>query len=179
MLAWALASSSPSIIRYPKAPCPPEDPSFSLPLEPGRGVFVRERGGELLLAFTGGLYSQALEAAALLEEYGVSADLYNLRFIKPLDEEYLVSLLSRYGAAVFAEDGVRSGGIGEYAGVLAQRRHLPLAVLAQGVPDTFGGLGKRDQLLSRYGLDGPGLAAAGLSVCRKPEFRILPRAALG
>jgi 1-deoxy-D-xylulose-5-phosphate synthase len=179
MLAFSAALDSPSIIRYPKAACPEDHPSFALPLERGRGVFTSEKGGGVLIAFTGSLYPQALEAAALLEDAGVDADLYNLRFIKPLDEEYLVSVLSRYETVLFAEDGLRSGGVGDYAAALALWRRLPAALSVLGVPDTFAGLGSRDELLARYGLDAQGIAQAVLALRRRPGLRLLPKAALG
>ncbi|MDR1429792.1 MAG: 1-deoxy-D-xylulose-5-phosphate synthase [Spirochaetaceae bacterium] len=179
MLAFSAALPSPSIIRYPKAACPSGEPSFALPLEPGRGIFVREKGGKVLIAFSGGLYPQALEAAALLEDSGTDADLYNLRFIKPIDEDYLVSVLSRYESVFFAEDGIRSGGIGEYAAALALKRRLSTPVFALGVPDIFAGLGRRDELLARYGLDAAGMARTVLELCPVPGLRVLPKAALG
>ncbi|MDR0389846.1 MAG: 1-deoxy-D-xylulose-5-phosphate synthase [Spirochaetaceae bacterium] len=176
MLAYAAELSSPAIIRYPKAACPAGHESFALPLEKGKGVFVREKGGKALIAFTGSLFSQALEAAALLENEGIDADLYNLRFIKPIDEEYLVSILSRYETVLFAEDGIRSGGIGEYAAALALSRRLSTLVCGQGVPDTFAGLGRRDELLARYGLDAQGLARAVTALCPRPGLRLLSKA---
>jgi 1-deoxy-D-xylulose-5-phosphate synthase len=179
MLAFSSGLDTPSIIRYPKDTCPAAHPSFELPLERGRGVFISRKGGKALIAFTGSLYPQALEAASLLEDAGIDADLYNLRFIKPLDEDYLVSVLSRYETVLFAEDGLRSGGIGEYAAALALRHRLPLTLAVQGVPDTFAGLGRRDELLARYGLDGQGIAQALLAVLPKPGLRVLPKAALG
>ncbi|MDR1211155.1 MAG: 1-deoxy-D-xylulose-5-phosphate synthase [Spirochaetaceae bacterium] len=179
MLAFSASLASPSIIRYPKAACPQDHPSFALPLEPGRGVFVREKGGKALIAFTGSLYPQALEAADLLEASGIDADLYNLRFIKPLDEDYLVSVLARYESVLFAEDGIRSGGIGEYTAALALRRRLSCPVFALGVPDTFGNLGRRDELLAQYGLDARGIAGAVCELCPRPGLRVLSKAAPG
>jgi 1-deoxy-D-xylulose-5-phosphate synthase len=179
MLAFSAGLDTPSIIRYPKDVCPDGHPSFELPLERGRGVFISRKGGKALIAFTGSLFPQVLEAASLLEDAGIDADLYNLRFIKPLDEGYLVSVLSRYETVLFAEDGLRSGGIGEYAAALALWRHLPLTLVVQVVPDTFAGLGRRDELLARYGLDAQGIAGALLGLCSRPELRVLPKAALG
>ncbi|MDR1178152.1 MAG: 1-deoxy-D-xylulose-5-phosphate synthase [Spirochaetaceae bacterium] len=179
MLAFSASLASPSIIRYPKAACPPDHPSFALPLEPGRGVFVREKGGKALIAFTGSLYPQVLESADLLEASGIDVDLYNLRFIKPLDEDYLVSVLARYESVLFVEEGIRSGGIGEYAAALALRRRLSSPVFVLGVPDTFGGLGRRDELLAQYGLDAHGIARTVTELCPRPGLRVLSKAAPG
>jgi 1-deoxy-D-xylulose-5-phosphate synthase len=192
MLDWALAAGCPVAIRYPKAICPPDAeipggeailggaagdlsrPAGSgvlAPIRRGRGVWLRggidgeTGGGGLCLAFTGGLYPQVREASESLAAEGVDAHLYNLRFLKPVDEDYLLEILSYYGTVVFIEEGVRSGGFGEYAAELASRRKdgLPgnrarILVLAAG--DSFAGQATREKLLRESGLDGIGIASA-------------------
>jgi 1-deoxy-D-xylulose-5-phosphate synthase len=163
MLAWALAGTGPAAIRYPKALCPPEEEAFSLPLENGRGVFVRRENAPLCLAFTGSLYPQAREAGEILFRRGLGADLYNLRFLKPVDEDYLADILRRYRMVVFIEEGIRQGGFGEYAACLALRLDSPARILVLGVGESFtaqnGALGSREELLRFNGLDGPGIAS--------------------
>ncbi|MDR2404688.1 MAG: 1-deoxy-D-xylulose-5-phosphate synthase [Spirochaetaceae bacterium] len=180
MLNWALAGpdfgrvSGPVMIRYPKALCPPEDPAFSLPLEWGRGVFIRKTGAPICIAFTGSLYSQVLEAAELLVtgDAGVAADLYNLRFLKPVDEDHLGDILSRYKLVVIAEEGARHSGFGEYVTELAMRRRCSAQILVLGVPDTFEALGRREELLRSNGLDARGIADSVIRILRgKTEFR--------
>jgi 1-deoxy-D-xylulose-5-phosphate synthase len=159
MLDWALSQSGPALIRYPKGSavgsgCPP------LPLERGRGVFLRQGGGPLCLAFTGSLYPQALDAAQRLSaDEGVEADLYNLRFLKPVDEPYLALLMDRYETVVFIEEGVKMGGFGEYGAELAERYGCRCRVLALGAPDRVFSQGSREELLHQSGLDGMGITA--------------------
>jgi deoxyxylulose-5-phosphate synthase len=117
----------------------------------------------LCLAFTGSLYPQALEAAGILAAQGIRADLYNLRFLKPIDEDYLAEILCRYRTVAFIEEGVRSGGFGEYAADLAVRRNCSARPVVLGVEDVFAAQGKREELLRLNGLDGPGIAAAALA----------------
>jgi 1-deoxy-D-xylulose-5-phosphate synthase len=191
MLDWALAAACPVVIRYPKAFCPPEpdirggegvhggetgkffrpaESGILAPVKRGRGVWLRggvdeTGGGDLCLAFTGGLYPQVREASEFLAGEGIDAHLYNLRFLKPVDEDYLFKILSYYGVVVFIEEGVRSGGFGEYAAELALRRQggspgacARVLVLAAG--DSFAGQGTREKLLRESGLDGRGIASA-------------------
>ena len=170
MLEWALAAPSPGpvIIRYPKALCPRGDPAFSLPLEKGRGVWIRRGNREqghgfyngLCILFTGSLYAQVTEAADILESRGIGADLYNLRFLKPVDEDFLAELMDQYEAVVLAEEGSRSGGFGEYVSELAIRRSSLCRILVLGVREHFDALGKREELLFRNGLDGGRIADA-------------------
>jgi 1-deoxy-D-xylulose-5-phosphate synthase len=162
-LDWALSQSGgPIAIRYPKDRCPPEIPAFSQPMVEGRGVFVQAGPltgrGQVCLAFTGGLYTEALEASEILAREGIAADCYNLRFLKPVDEDYLAAIMDRYALTLFAEEGIREGGFGEYALALARRRNCKGRVLTLAAEGDFTGLGTRKELLKANGLDGAGIA---------------------
>ncbi|MCL2380753.1 MAG: 1-deoxy-D-xylulose-5-phosphate synthase [Treponema sp.] len=164
MFQWAIAQPSAVMIRYPKASCPTV-PAFSLPVEKGKGVWLKKPpetagGKNVCVAFTGSLYPQVLAAAAILERGGITAALYNLRFLKPVDEDFLADIMNRYDLVVFAEEGRKSGGFGEYACELALRRNCSCKVLVLGIGETFDALGQREELLARTGLDGEGIAAA-------------------
>jgi 1-deoxy-D-xylulose-5-phosphate synthase len=172
MVDWALTEPRPTMIRYPKGTCPPEIAGLSQPLVPGRGVFVRDWGVNLCLAFTGSLYSEVWDAADRLLASNITADLYNLRFIKPVDEQYLTDILNRYDMVVFIEEGMLEGGFGEYAAELASRRRCTAQVHTVGVSAPYISQGKREELLSRNGLDGAGIAASVLQFYA--ENRILP-----
>jgi 1-deoxy-D-xylulose-5-phosphate synthase len=164
MLDYAISLDVPAMIRYPKHSCPAELPVFSLPLEKGRGVWLkRSSGSRICLAFTGSLYPQALGALKILEGRGIEADAYNLRFLNQVDEEYLLEILNGYDLVAFAEEGVRPGGFGEYAAALAQRRSTKARTLVLAVDENFAAngnaLGTREELLKENGLDGEGIAS--------------------
>jgi len=169
LLDWALEhGAGPVIIRYPKAYCPDDIPAFSQPPEKGRGVWVSKTAkGQVCLAFTGGLYWEAQNAAAILRERGIAADLYNIRFLKPVDDDYLAGILNSYELVCFAEEGMREGGFGEYAAAIAQRRNCAAAVLTAAVESSFledeRALGTREELLALNGLDGGGIAGKIIS----------------
>jgi 1-deoxy-D-xylulose-5-phosphate synthase len=190
MLEWALAragepGAGPVAIRYPKDSCPQEIPAFSLPLAAGRGVWVRGgpgSGGEefapgrgeggtgerICLAFTGSLYREALDAAERLGARDIAADLYNLRFLKPVDEDYLAGIMDSYDLVVVAEEGIREGGFGEYVAELSRRRDSGGRLLVLAVPEKFAALGTRRELLRANGLDGEGIAGTILeALCSK------------
>jgi 1-deoxy-D-xylulose-5-phosphate synthase len=162
MLDWAIAQSAlpggPVAIRYPKDCSPREIPAFSQPLVQGQGVWVSPGNGQICLAFTGGLYPEALEAAEILGRRGIAADCYNLRFLKPVDEDHLAAVMDRYALTVFVEEGIREGGFGEYALALARRRNCKGRVAALAVEGDFAGLGTRRELLKLNRLDGEGIA---------------------
>jgi 1-deoxy-D-xylulose-5-phosphate synthase len=163
MLDYALRLNGPAMIRYPKTSCPEELPAFSFPPERGRGVWLRQSAdSRVCLAFTGSLYPQAFEALKQLQAKGIEADLYNLRFLKPVDEDYLAEILNRYDLVAFIEEGVQSGGFGEYAAALARSRGCRAKTLTLAVDEDFAvdgrALGTRDELLKANRLDGKGIA---------------------
>ncbi|MDR1858418.1 MAG: 1-deoxy-D-xylulose-5-phosphate synthase [Treponema sp.] len=173
MLDHALRLDGPAMIRYPQTLCPAELPPFSLPLETGRGVWLhRGLQNRICLAFTGSLYPQALDAVQRLRDGGIEADLYNLRFLKPVDEDYLADILNSYDMVAFAEEGICSGGFGEYAAALARCRNCRAETLVLAAQEDFSAngraLGTRDELLRNNGLDGAGIA--GAIRARVPEF---------
>jgi 1-deoxy-D-xylulose-5-phosphate synthase len=191
MLEWALAraetpNAGPVMIRYPKDRCPPEIPAFSLPLVAGQGVWVRGRPGSagpapggqnglaerICLAFTGGLYREALDAAERLAARGIEMDLYNLRFLKPVDEDQLAGIMDSYGMVVFAEEGIRQGGFGEYAAELSRQRAVGGKLLVLAAPENFTALGTRQELLRANGLDGEGIAGSVFeALCSKKDLK--------
>jgi len=163
MLDYAISLNVPAMIRYPKAPCPAETLEFSIPIEKGRGLWLkRTPGSRICLAFTGSLYPQILGALKILEDRGIEADAYNLRFLNQIDEAYLVEILNSYDLVVFAEEGIQQGGFGEYAAALAQRKSAKARVLVLAVDENFAAngnaLGTREELLKENGLDGEGIA---------------------
>ncbi|MDR2730422.1 MAG: 1-deoxy-D-xylulose-5-phosphate synthase [Treponema sp.] len=161
----------PAAIRYPKAYCP--DSRINIPLETGRGCWISKgEKKQLCLAFTGSLYNEAVKAASLLKEKDIECDLYNLRFLKPVDEDYLVSIMNEYGYTVFAEEGIREGCFGEYAASIAMRNNCGAKITVLAVEGELlqknGAMGTREELLAAYGIDSRGIAReAELLIKRK------------
>jgi len=161
-------TQGPVIIRYPKAYCPAEIDAFSQPIETGRGIWITKSGKkEVCLAFTGSLFHEAENASYILKEKGIIADLYNLRFIKPADENYLEKIMNEYKLVCFIEEGIKDGGFAEYMAALALQRNCTAAVLTIAVKSSFlekdKALGTREELLAVNNLDGKGIAAAVMS----------------
>ena len=126
---WACSNGRCVSIRYPKNSCPTELEQFSQPVELGKGIFIpgsefvienvsekelESKKKKVLVICTGGMYPEVQKAVRSVLLDGGYADLYILRFIKPLDEKYFVELAKNYTGFVFVEDGIISGGISEY-----------------------------------------------------------------
>lgn len=163
---WAVSRGTSVVIRYPKLTCPTEIPQFTTPVELGRGIFIpcteivieniseaelEAKKNKILIAATGGMYSEVQKAVRAVLLDGGYADIYLLRFIKPFDESYFVELAKNYSGVVFVEDGVITGGIGEYlAGLLAEKGMRNTKVLGFG--DKFYSHGSREEVLEMAGL---------------------------
>ena len=133
---WAVERGTSVVIRYPKLTCPTEVPQMSTPVELGRGILIpctefpieniteaelEAKKNKILIVATGGMYSEVQKAVRAVLLDGGYADIYLLRFIKPFDITYFVELASKYQGIVFVEDGVITGGVGEWlSGILAQ-----------------------------------------------------------
>ncbi len=179
-LDWAVEKGTSVIIRYPKLTCPTELPQMSQPVELGRGIFIpctefvieniseaelEAKKKKVLVVATGGMYSEAQKAIRAVLLDGGYADLYLLRFIKPLDETYFIELASKYDGIVFVEDGVISGGIGEYlSGLLAEKGMKNCRVL--GFEDKFFSHGSREEVLEMAGLSPSHIKKAVKECCR-------------
>lgn len=162
---YALKDTGAIIIRYPKLSCPPDIPKFEQTVEEGVGVFVSqeellftqkksvpiERNERILIVSTGGLYTEVKAAAEKCAEKNIITDLYMLRFIKPLDEEYFISLAKNYRGVLFAEDGVKIGGVSEYLEELLNKNNYGnTKILAFG--DRYYEHGTRAEILEAAGI---------------------------
>jgi 1-deoxy-D-xylulose-5-phosphate synthase len=162
MISYSLSSGGPALIRYPKASCIPSRGECPA-LVKGRGAYMRNVGGDHIILSTGGILREAMDAANRLAEKGVAVDVFNLRFLKPLDTSFYLDLIKNYESAVLVEDEAETGGIGEMllskVAESAAAGGAPTANLSiRGIPETFDGRGTRDELLSLCGLDAAGIS---------------------
>lgn len=96
------------ILYGQKFPCP-VDEDFILPI--GRAKIEREGADVTLVAFSI-MVGVALDAAAKLEEQGISAEVINLRTLRPLDTETVVASIKKTSRVVSVEEGWPFAGIG-------------------------------------------------------------------
>ena len=178
MLRYALRKGSPVMVRYPKASCCPSLSTSVRPLLEGRGTLVRQNRGEVLLLSFGALLEEVLRTAELLEDVNIRADVYNLRFLQPLDMDHLVSLFYRYRLICLAEEGCRCGGIGEQIAAELKRRGTAIPFLHMGFPRAFLPQGSRRELLAMYSLDDRNMAVS-VEQAFASANRLIPRLPCG
>ncbi|HET9052059.1 MAG TPA: 1-deoxy-D-xylulose-5-phosphate synthase, partial [Candidatus Dormibacteraeota bacterium] len=162
LLATGLAHDGPFSMRYPRGTAPA---CGGAPLEPvavGSSRVLRT-GGHVALIGVGKMVAACEQAAEALVAEGITATVVDARFVKPVDPD-LAPLCARHLAAVSVEDGTARGGFG--AGLLellaAAGVQVPVRVL--GLPDAYLEHGAQATLLSAFGLDAAGVAAAAREV---------------
>jgi len=79
-------------------------------------------------------------------------DSYLVRFVKPLDETFFLQSVSGYTHIVFVEDGIETGGIGEYLANLVRRSDAAIAVSVIAFGELFYAQGTRSEILASAGM---------------------------
>lgn len=127
-------------------------------LEIGIAEVVRT-GKDVALLAIGNMVQSGLKAAELLAQDGVEAEVVNMRFVKPLDEDMIRSVARRFHSIVTLEDNVIQGGFGSAVLESISRNGLTdVAVKLHGLPDEFVEHGSPKELYRLLKLDGPGVA---------------------
>ena len=159
---------NPVYVRLARAPFPVIlDDRYHFEL--GRAITLRH-GDDVSIFACGLMVSQALKAAQLLAERGLSAEVINISTIKPLDIEAVIDSVSKTGAAVAAEEHQVIGGLGS-AVAEAIGEHWPAPLVRVGVRDEFGQSGSADELIKYYGLTPEGIAEAAERAMERKERR--------
>ena len=132
MLQIAWLHEGPSAVRYPRGEGTGIAIDAGLPaMEIGKAEMVRKGAGIAILNF-GVLLDQTLTAAEAL-----GATVVDMRWVKPLDEAMILSLVEQHDLLITLEENAVAGGAGSgvaeflaNAGVICQLRHV-------GIPDAF------------------------------------------
>ncbi|HUA89474.1 MAG TPA: transketolase C-terminal domain-containing protein, partial [Steroidobacteraceae bacterium] len=156
MLYTATTLRGPAFVRYPRgtgAGVALQKEMTALPV--GKAQLRREGKSGLAILVFGTLLNSVLPLAERLD-----ATLVNMRFVKPMDEDLVMTLAARHRALVTVEENATLGGAGSAVGELLAAEGLQLPLLQLGIPDRFIEHGSREGCLVAAGLDAAGLAAS-------------------
>lgn len=172
MLVTALEIQGPVAIRYPRGRGMGTSMSHRLePLPLGKAEVLLE-GRDAAVFAVGPLAFTALEAAAMLRSEGIEISVVNPRFIKPIDEESLISMARRCRRILTAEENILHGGFGSAVSeTLTRNRVSAVQLVTLGVTDEFVKQGNPDEQRSRYYLDASGIANAVRSLVKTTGYR--------
>jgi 1-deoxy-D-xylulose-5-phosphate synthase len=162
--ALELCIGGPAAIRFPKTMPPDDTATADGGEEVGSGLSARKvrTGRDVCILAVGKMLAPARDAAEALASLGIEAAVWDVRLVKPLDDEMLAEAAT-YPHVVTVEDGYREGGAGsaiadrlaEIAG--GRRDGDGPAVTVLGVPVRFIPHGKPDSILASLGLDAAGI----------------------
>lgn len=159
MYTAQMPKRGPFVIRYPRGcgvltdwRCPLEE----VPV--GKGRRLKEGDSPTAVLTIGPVGNVAAEAIREVEnETGASIAHYDMRFLKPLDEEILTEVKERFRRIVTIEDGTVEGGLGSAVlEWMADHGGRP-EVVRMGLPDRFIGHGTPEQLYRIVGIDKEGI----------------------
>ena len=150
---FAMNYHGPIVIKYPRgAAYFRENGEVPAPLEYGKAEVLKKEKDILLLA-VGDMVETALEVYDKLKQAGKKATVVNMRFVKPFDEELVLSLCKNHKLIVTLEDSVKTGGFGQQVKALLLEKHSRKSCLSVCLPDRFIEHGAPEELKKKYGLD--------------------------
>jgi 1-deoxy-D-xylulose-5-phosphate synthase len=168
MLYTAVEHPGPIAVRYPRGQG--VGVAFSpilhrIPI--GKAEVVRE-GEDLLILAIGGSVYPSLKAAEELEKQGYQVTVVNARFVKPLDDQLILSLAARRGRVLTVEENMAQGGFGSAVVELLSDQGLLVPVKRLAIPDTFVEQGAPALLREKYGLDAKSIVKGALELLEQP-----------
>ncbi|WP_268033090.1 1-deoxy-D-xylulose-5-phosphate synthase [Algoriphagus sp. PAP.12] len=160
MMYSSLSHEGPYSIRYPRGKgVMPEwrTPFEQIPL--GQGRIVKE-GEEVAILTIGHIGNYAVESCKNLEAEGLNPAHYDMRFVKPLDEELLHEVFGKFKKVITVEDGCLMGGFGSAVLEWMMDHGYQAQVKRLGIPDEIIEHGEQIELQKVCGFDPEGIANA-------------------
>ena len=109
-----------------------------------------------------------MEACNLLTDKNIDAALYDIRFLKPLDEELLHLVFSQFKKIITLEDASIIGGLGSAVTEFANDNSYHEATIHRlGIPDRFIEQGTLEELHRECGIDLDGIIGAAVHLVSK------------
>lgn len=143
----------PFMIRYPKTSSFIFKENKKTEIIPIGEWEVMQKGKDALILAVGSMVQPSLEVAQELANNKITCEVVNCRFIKPMDEKYLKSILKRFKNIITVEEGVLDGGFGSGVSSWLTDNNYSGKLKRIGLPNRFITHGNRDLLLKEVGLD--------------------------
>jgi transketolase len=127
---------------------------------PGQ-VDILRQGADVSIVALGSVVHEAVDAAALLAEQGIQAQVINLSSIRPLQRDVLLSALSGTQAVITVEEHNINGGIGSLVAEVLAEAGLGIALIRLGIGDgEYAAAGAREPTRALHNIDAAGIVAA-------------------
>jgi 1-deoxy-D-xylulose-5-phosphate synthase len=157
-----------TIIRYPRGQGEGlEWRSDFKSIERGKAQLLRD-GKDIALLTIGPIGNLAAKAAEKAQKQGISVMHYNMRFLKPIDQEAILNASSKCHSIITIEDGSIKGGLySAVSEVIASNPDINSKLTGMGVPDRFIEQGTIPELMGECGFDEAGIFNTILNVSQK------------
>lgn len=168
MYTAQLKNHGPFSIRYPRGNG--VMPDWKTPFEEieiGKGRKICD-GEEVAILSIGHIGNYVTESRALLAADDLSPAHYDLRFVKPLDEELLHEVFSKFNKIITLEDGCIMGGFGSAVLEFMADHGYTAKVIRLGIPDAVIEHGEQLELHDECGFGPTGIAEAVRSLVSRP-----------
>ena len=160
MMFSSLSHEGPYSIRYPRGNgVMPEWRTALQQIPLGQGRIVKE-GEEVAILTIGHIGNYAVEACETLSAEGLNPAHYDMRFVKPLDEELLHEVFGKFKKVITVEDGCLMGGFGSAVLEWMMDHEYQAQVKRLGIPDEVVEHGEQIELHRACGFDPDGIADA-------------------
>lgn len=160
MYTAQLPNNGPFVIRYPRGRGALTDwrcPLVELPIGFGRKL---TEGNDVAVLTLGPIGNVVAEVVRELKEAGRLVAHYDMRFLKPIDQDILREVGKSYKRIVTVEDGVVQGGLGSAVVEYMADHNLHPEVIRLGLPDSFVEHGTPEELYHIVGLDAEAIKKA-------------------
>jgi len=125
----------------------------------GEGRKLKD-GEDIAILTIGHIGNMAMEAADKLSSEGIEVGLFDMRFVKPLDEKLLHEVFGRYRKVITVEDGTIVGGFGSAILEFMAEHGYNSELKMLGMPDTIVEHGEQSELYAECGYDSKGIVNA-------------------
>jgi 1-deoxy-D-xylulose-5-phosphate synthase len=150
----------PMVIRYPRGEgVMPEWKTPFQEIKIGTGRKLKD-GKDIAILTIGHPGNFATQAIRELRSEGLDPAHYDMRFVKPLDEEMLHEVFRKYDRVLTVEDGTVVGGFGSAILEFMQQNNYSATVKMLGIPDRYVEHGTLKELHRECGYDAQGIAEA-------------------
>ncbi len=152
MFTAQLPDKGPFSIRYPRGSGVMPDwrkPFRELPI--GKGHKICD-GEEVAVLSFGHIGNEVVKAFKQVSEEGIHPAHYDMRFVKPLDEELLHQIFAKFQKVITVEDGCLMGGFGSAILEFMAEHNYQAQVVRLGIPDDIVEHGDQEELwqICRY-----------------------------
>ena len=155
MYTAAHTETGPWVIRYPRGNGMLTDWHNDMQkIELGRGECLR-KGDNICITGVGPILYKALKAAESITDHNIAV--YDLRFIKPLDDALLTEIGNKFNKIFTIEDGSMIGGVGSAVEEWMMDHGYRPTVCRMGLPDHFIEHGSPAELYEMLGIDERGI----------------------